>query len=842
MRTIRAPSAASHVTAALLLAVAACGSDSTGPVVTTVTVTASGQAVAVGQTLQLTATARDAGGNVMSGQQVAWSSGTEGVATVNASGLVTGVTTGTARITATIAGRSGGLNITVTPPPVSRVTVAPAAPSVEVNATVQLTATVRDASGTELTGRTVTWSSTNTAVATVDGAGLARGLSPGAVDITATSEGVSGSVPLTVNALPGSVVVTAVTPALLVEGQTATISGAGFSASTTGNTVTIDGVVAAVTSASATSLTITVPSAGCMPARDAVITVAAGGQTGSRTHPVRPAAFTNLPVGELTLLAGPGSLCVQFDASATSSSYVIGVQSVSATATSRTPVRVRGRTAGTGGPTLSNARMEAAPSGTALFDGAARARAARHELHGAAELEIRRQESELAPQLFAAARQRAAAAPAMSALRVPADAAVGDTIDVRVPGPGNLCTEFTTITTVVRHRGTRGIWVEDVANPAGGFSAADYASLGSMLDGEIWTTNTTYFGQPTDDDNNQRIVIVVTQEVNKRENLLGFVSSADFFPVDCTAANGGEYYYGIAPDPAGSAGRVYTVQDALLDWPPLIAHEFTHIIQLGRRLYTPGATSFASVWELEGQATFAQEVVGHAVTGNTIGQNYGFATAFNNPATEPYSWYISGFSDLAYWFGYSRLEDGTSVNVGNAPEQCGWLGRPSDTDDMGPCLGSRAVYGVAWSFLRWLSDQYGSSFSGGEAELHRTLVVDSRVGFETIAGVIGRPIDELLAHWAAALYTDDRYTGLDPRLGFSSWNVTGVFNALIEPARLTPRQRAFSSFTTDVTVIAGSSAYFVVSGASRPATSLSFLSQTDGPLPAAMRIWIVRTQ
>ena len=59
------------------------------------------------------AVARDAGGNVISGQPVTWSSGNSSVATVSPSGLVTGLAAGTAVITATISGTSGVAQITV---------------------------------------------------------------------------------------------------------------------------------------------------------------------------------------------------------------------------------------------------------------------------------------------------------------------------------------------------------------------------------------------------------------------------------------------------------------------------------------------------------------------------------------------------------------------------------------------------------------------------------------------------------------------------------------------------------------------------------------------------------
>lgn len=69
--------------------------------------------VAVGATLQLTAIARDATGNVLAGPSVTWSSSSSGAATVSRTGLVTGETLGAATITATSAGKSATTEITV---------------------------------------------------------------------------------------------------------------------------------------------------------------------------------------------------------------------------------------------------------------------------------------------------------------------------------------------------------------------------------------------------------------------------------------------------------------------------------------------------------------------------------------------------------------------------------------------------------------------------------------------------------------------------------------------------------------------------------------------------------
>lgn len=73
------------------------------------------------------------------------------------------------------------------------VEVAPAAAAIGVGATRQLEATVKDADGAVLPGRTVTWASSSPTVASVSVSGLVTGAAAGTATITATSEGKSGS-------------------------------------------------------------------------------------------------------------------------------------------------------------------------------------------------------------------------------------------------------------------------------------------------------------------------------------------------------------------------------------------------------------------------------------------------------------------------------------------------------------------------------------------------------------------------------------------------------------------------------------------------------------------------
>ena len=77
--------------------------------------------------------------------------------------------------------------------PVASVTVAPASLTLLVGGTRQLRATLRDARGNLLSDRTVSWRSSDPAVATVDATGRVTGVGVGAPTVAATSEGRSDS-------------------------------------------------------------------------------------------------------------------------------------------------------------------------------------------------------------------------------------------------------------------------------------------------------------------------------------------------------------------------------------------------------------------------------------------------------------------------------------------------------------------------------------------------------------------------------------------------------------------------------------------------------------------------
>ena len=201
-----------------------CGGDSGAPTApltvpdppraTTVTVSPTTAELDVGETVQLRAEVRDQNSNVMVGAVVIWTSSTGSVATVDASGQVTGVGEGTATITASSGSAQGTAAITVVsvPEPVASVEVSPSAETVAVGATLQLTAEAFDANGQAVAGAEFLWESSQTSVATVDASGQVTGVGEGTATITASSGSAQGTAAITVVSVPEPVASVEVSP------------------------------------------------------------------------------------------------------------------------------------------------------------------------------------------------------------------------------------------------------------------------------------------------------------------------------------------------------------------------------------------------------------------------------------------------------------------------------------------------------------------------------------------------------------------------------------------------------------------------------------------------------
>ena len=167
----------------------------------------------LGQQKQLVVQLLDPSGNQMTVPTITWTSSAPSVATVTAAGLLTAVGKGAATITAAIPGATATTSFTMGQPAVFDVKVSPSAPVGVVGETMQLTATVTDNAPNVLTDRVVTWSSSNPAMVSVSETGLVTLRAVGGALVSASAEGITTSVSVSVVAALTPVARVVVTPA-----------------------------------------------------------------------------------------------------------------------------------------------------------------------------------------------------------------------------------------------------------------------------------------------------------------------------------------------------------------------------------------------------------------------------------------------------------------------------------------------------------------------------------------------------------------------------------------------------------------------------------------------------
>src|SRR6266566_2571797 len=175
--------------------------------VATVTVVPGSASLTVGDNATFSADLRDAAGNVLSNRAVSWSSTDPSVlsitSTAGASATVRALSAGTAVLRATSEGKTGQATVTVAAPaPVATVTVVPESASVALSDTLfTFWAELRDSAGNMLSGRPVSWFSSDTAVFVVvqPGYGNIQPRAAGTAFVQATSEGKTGQAKVVVH-------------------------------------------------------------------------------------------------------------------------------------------------------------------------------------------------------------------------------------------------------------------------------------------------------------------------------------------------------------------------------------------------------------------------------------------------------------------------------------------------------------------------------------------------------------------------------------------------------------------------------------------------------------------
>ena len=275
---------------------------------TSIAITPPNPSLAKGTSLQLNASGAFTDGTVQDLTRfVSWVSSDATIAQVSGAegsqGLVTGIGTGAATITASLNGISGTTSVTVTPATLVSITITPPNPSIAKGTTQQLTATgtLTDGTTQDLT-RSVSWTSSDETIALVDNAlrnqGLVTGIGRGSAMITATEGGVSGTTAVTVT--PAALTSITITPpnSSVAKGSSQQLNASGaFTDGTVQDLtrfvswVSSDATIAQVSSAEGSQGLVTGIGTGA-----ATITASLNGISGTASVTVTPATLVSITI------------------------------------------------------------------------------------------------------------------------------------------------------------------------------------------------------------------------------------------------------------------------------------------------------------------------------------------------------------------------------------------------------------------------------------------------------------------------------------------------------------------------------------------------------------------
>jgi hypothetical protein len=252
----------------------------------------------------------------------------------------------------------------------------------------------------------------------------------------------------------------------------------------------------------------------------------------------------------------------------------------------------------------------------------------------------------------------------------------------------------------------------------------------------------------------------------------------------CSGSNGGEIFYTLVADATRS---VSTVMRAL---PPVLGHEFQHMISFGQRHNTD------ALWLSEGLAHHAEDVVADVYQARGDATNAALFRSQNYQRANRYLRDPAGTSLIA--------EGGT---------------------------GTLEMRGAAWLFVKYLVGQQPTS------NILRKLSESSQSSVANVVQSTGVPWKTLLANWSVALYADDapELAGATVRPEYTFPNVnlrTAITDGLGYPLR--PPTELFSDFTFRETLPSSTQAYLKVqSGSSAFALSLNLAGYLGSAFPAS---------
>jgi hypothetical protein len=501
-------------------------------------------------------------------------------------------------------------------------------------------------------------------------------------------------------------------------GEIITLSGTNFSAIVAHNVVLFSGIAGRVIAGDTMRLEVIVPP--CLPTRSVDVSVQLGGE-----------ASTSLP---LSVTASAGVLNLALGADTTLSVQDIPACLKVGSGGPQTFLAVVQSSATIGAArfdyTFTGLRPAAAPLVVFRSDGAPRGRPADHVTRRVATHRLpRAREGDATTlgtwslntaqaewDLFLREREDVlrAAAPTEERADRPAPGAVPVVGDLRDFDVLRADGEFDQVTAKVRLVSERAILYEDITAPLN-LSPADVELFTGLFDDPIYPVDTGAFGFPSDLDGNGRVIILFTPSVNRlsppgsSDFIGGFFFGLDLMP-GLEHSNAGEVFYVLVPDPTGAYGNVRDAEMVRSIVPPVLAHEFQHMIHHNERIIERGASNREALWLSEGLAHMAEDLVGEELRSR------------------------------------GRVAEADEYQRGNRRRASLFLTEPSEVSLVFAAgQGSLGERGAAWLFVEYLRGQAGTDAVLG------SLTGATATGTVNVEAVMGRPWADLFSDWSAAL-------------------------------------------------------------------------------------------
>lgn len=678
--------------------------------------------------------------------------------------------------------------------------------------------------------------------------------------------------------------VTGVSPATLVPGTTATITGYNFQPTPADNTVQIGGVAAMVTAATPTELQVTVP---CMSTGTRTVQATHTGMTGrSLARPLQVTQRT-VAVGEMVVASSAAdSYCNELTSANGTARYVVSVFNNSASPNSTSPFQLSADGVGAapqaavipravdvlGAPRLS--------LGQQVSLAAAQQSDARH-----AELLERNREqyAQLRATVGTGARRNGARRNVVSADPPPATRNFRIS-NIAPPTGQTICSSFYVVSaTRVYYDGKIAIYEDDATPDAfrsamNATMAASYQKIGDQFNADMEPIVRNNFGdilrRDAETDNNGVLVALFSPRVNDFGGVAGFVVTCDQFANNDTTttayAPGGPYSGlnssgGVASNGASNHGEFFYAYQPVVDgtgyasgntpdnWYRTIRstfiHEAKHVASHAARI-TNNAPAYEQSWLEEGTARHVEELwMRNAVDNVAWKANTGYGS-FANP--------INAYCDLrptaAECLANPRrpsynmmrhFQPMYTLMYGQNARLLSPFGRtPSDN--------ASYFYAVSWSLVRYAVDRYGTS----DAAFLTALNQSTTNGITNLTDRSGVSLDQLLAGWTLSLAVDDHpllAAAPSADIQFPTWNLRAIYAGLnTDPATsgyslaypLVPTAATFGSFTPAAitTLRGGGFVTYEISGTQTAPQLIRVEGASGTATPSTVRVAVTRIQ